>query len=59
MQCIKSISEDRCSLSEEDLKILNETMILLRNLKKKKGKTNKQILEAVVKVVVSITKFFR
>lgn len=56
---INAITEDRCSLSEEDVKILNEALFLLQNLKRKKGKTNKDILQVVVKVIELLSKFFR
>ncbi|TSA32804.1 MAG: hypothetical protein D4R64_15300 [Porphyromonadaceae bacterium] len=56
---IKSITENRCSLSEEDINILDEALTLLQNLKRKKGKTNKDILEVVVKTVELLAKFFK
>ena len=59
IQSIDTITENRCSLSEEDLKILNEALTLLQNLKRKKGKTNKDILKVVVKVVELLSKFFK
>jgi len=55
---IHSIKESQCSLSEKDVKILNEALSILQNLKKKKGKTNEQILIEVVKIVELLTKFF-
>lgn len=55
---INVIIENRCSLSEEDVTILNEALALLQNLKRKKGKTNKEILETVVEVVVLLSRFF-
>jgi hypothetical protein len=59
VQSIELITKNRCSLSEEDVKILNEALTLLQNLKRKKGKTNKEILQTVVKVVELLSKFFR
>jgi hypothetical protein len=59
IQSIKTISEDRCSLSDEDVKILNEALALLQNLKRKKGRTNEETLEVVVKVIELLSKFFR
>ncbi|MFA5816468.1 MAG: hypothetical protein WC865_12700 [Bacteroidales bacterium] len=56
---IETITENRCSLSEEDIKILDEALTLLQNLKRKKGKTNKDILEVVVKTVELLAKFFK
>ncbi len=59
IQGINTIIENRCSLSEEDVKILNEALILLQKLKRKKGKTNKDILLVVVKTVELLSKFFK
>ena len=59
IQSIELITKNRCSLSEEDVKILNEALTLLQNLKRKKGKTNKDILQVVVKTVELLSKFFR
>jgi hypothetical protein len=56
---IKTISEDRCSLSEEDVKLLNEALVLLQNLKRKKGRTNEETLMVVVRVIELLTKFFK
>lgn len=55
---INSVIENRCSLSEEDVKILNEALQLLTDLKRKKGKTNKDVLLIVVQVVEVLTRFF-
>ncbi len=54
---LQSVIENQCSLSESDLIIINESLEILRNLKRKKGKTNEQILCEVVKVVELLTKF--
>ena len=55
---IQGITQNRCSLSDEDLNILNEAILLLHKLRRKKGKTNKDILFVVVKVVELLSKFF-
>ncbi len=55
---IQTIAENQCSLSEQDLIVLNEALSNLQNLKKKKGKTNEQVLMEVVRVVELLTKFF-
>ncbi len=55
---ITTIIENRCSLSEGDFLILNEAVNLLKNLKRKKGKTNEQIIRAVVQVVELLSNFF-
>jgi ElaB/YqjD/DUF883 family membrane-anchored ribosome-binding protein len=59
IQGIETVIESRCSLSDKDLLILNEALNLLKNLKKKTGKTNEQILQTVVEVVVLLSKFFK
>ncbi len=59
IQGVETVIENRCSLSDKDLLILNEALNLLKNLKKKKGKTNEQILQVVVEVVVLLSKFFK
>ena len=59
IQGIETVIESRCSLSDKYLLILNEALNLLKNLKKKKGKTNEQILRTVVEVVVLLSKFFK
>ena len=55
---IETIIKNRCSLSDKDLIILNEALSLLKELKRKKGKTNEQILQVVVDVVVLLSRFF-
>ncbi|HKC67169.1 MAG TPA: hypothetical protein VKG26_02990 [Bacteroidia bacterium] len=55
---ITSIVESQCSLSEQDLIVLNEALKRLQFLKQKKGKTNEQIRIEIAKVVVLLTKFF-
>ncbi len=59
IQSIETVIENRCSLSDKDLLILGEALNLLKSLKKKKGKTNEQILQVVVDVVVLLSKFFK
>lgn len=59
IQGINTITENRCSLSDKDVKILNEALALLKNLKRKKGKTNEDILELVVRVVDLLSQFFK
>jgi hypothetical protein len=59
IQSINTIAENRCSLSDEDVRILNESLIILKNLKKKKGKTNENVLTLVVTVVDLLSCFFK
>ena len=56
---IDFVIKNRCSLSDEDIKVLQEALDLLQGLKKKKGKTNKEILEVVIKTVELLSKFFK
>jgi predicted DNA-binding protein len=58
IQGITVIAESQCSLSEQDRVVLNEALERLQNLKRKKGKTNEQILQEFVKVIELLTKFF-
>jgi len=56
---INDIIKSRCSLSDEDVKILSETLGQLQILERKKGKTNEETLETVVKIVELLAKFFK
>jgi ABC-type phosphate transport system auxiliary subunit len=58
IQVITTITKNQCSLSEQDLSVLNEASEKLQALKRKKGKTNEQILQELVKAVELIIKFF-
>jgi ABC-type phosphate transport system auxiliary subunit len=58
IQSIETIRKSQCSLSEEDLKVLNEALEILVVLKRKKGRTNEQVLTEIVKVVELLSKFF-
>jgi hypothetical protein len=55
---ISSITESQYSLSENDLTVLNEALQRLQFLKRKKGKTNKQLRDEIVKITVLITEIF-
>ena len=55
---VKVITESQCSLSEQDIIILEEVLHRLQFLKRRKGKTNKQILDEIAKVIVLLTRFF-
>ena len=59
IQNVASITESQCSLSETDLIVLNEALERLQFLKRKKGKTNEQIRDEIVKVVALLVKFFK
>ena len=58
IQSIKIIAESQCSLSEQDNYVLNESLKRLQSLKRKKGKTSKQILKEFAKVVELLNSFF-
>lgn len=58
IQGITVIAENQCSLSEQDRVVLNEALKRLQILKRKKGKTNQQILQEIAKVIELLTKFF-
>lgn len=55
---VQTIIKSQCSLSEQDFEILNEALVKLQSLKKKKGRTNEQVLIEVVKIVELLAKFF-
>lgn len=55
---IKTITENQCSLSKQDLNVLDEALKSLQVLKQKKGATNEQILNEVVKVIGHLNQFF-
>lgn len=58
IQSIVSITRSQCSLSEKDLIVLNEALVRLQFLRRKKGRTNKQIQEEIAKSVELIVEFF-
>ena len=59
IQGIKTITENRCSLSETDLKVLTKVLAQLNELKRKKGRTYEQTLQCVVDVIALLSKFFQ
>jgi ABC-type phosphate transport system auxiliary subunit len=58
IHCVASITQSQCSLSEQDLIVLNEALERLQFLKRKKGKTDKQIQAEIAKTVELLIKFF-
>jgi len=58
IQSVIAITESQCSLSEQDINVLNEALLRLQKLKQKKGKTNEQILNEVAEVIELLIKFF-
>ena len=59
IQSIASITKSQCSLSEQDLTVLNEALERLQFLKRKKGKTNVQIHNEIAQIVALLVKFFK
>ncbi|MDO6434801.1 hypothetical protein Q4E93_29585 [Flavitalea sp. BT771] len=58
IRSIAVITQNQCSLSETDLKVIAEVSSRLQLLKKKKGKTNEQICQEIVNVVLLLIRFF-
>lgn len=54
---INTVTKNRSSYSDDDLKTLNEVLELLEDLKKKKGKTNKLLLDKAALVVELLSKY--
>ncbi len=59
IETVNEVIKNRYSLSDEKLKILRDALTHLLHLKKKKGKTNEQILNEVVEIVCLLTKVFK
>ena len=59
IQGIETIKKSQCSLSEDDFNVLDEALEMLLILKRKKGKTNEQILREIVKIVQLLSTFFK
>jgi hypothetical protein len=55
---IASITKSQCSLSETDVKVVDEAVTRLQSLKRKKGKTNEQIRQEINAVVFLIINLF-
>ena len=58
IKSIASITQSQCSLSDSDLIVVKEALERLQCLKRKKGKTNEQIRDEIVKVIVLLIVFF-
>lgn len=52
-----SVTKSRCSLSDEELNFFNEALLTLQKLRRKKGKTNKEILSIVSPIVERLSQF--
>lgn len=58
IRSVVSITQNQCSLSEMDIKVLNEALERLRFLRRKKGKTNEQIRNEIARVAELLVMFF-
>ncbi|MDR0803062.1 hypothetical protein [Fluviicola sp.] len=56
--CLQAVIENQCSLSDQDLLILNEALKKLQILRNKKGKTNKELRKEVQKIVELFARYF-
>jgi ABC-type phosphate transport system auxiliary subunit len=54
---INFIAQSQCSLSGQDVEVLNEALERLQLLKKKKGKTNGQIRKEIELVFELLVRF--
>jgi len=59
IRAIRAVLKNRCSLSDEDVNLLDEAIVHLQNMRNRKGKTNKDILETGVEVIELLAKFFK
>jgi hypothetical protein len=58
IQLVEAIAQNQCSPSDDDRDVLNEVLERLRVLKRKKGKTNKQIQAELEKITVLLIIYF-
>jgi len=58
IRSLTAITQSQCSLSEQDRQTAAEAISKLQLLKKKKGKTNEQIRQEIVQVILLLIKFF-
>ena len=58
IQIVEAIAQNQCSPSDDDRNVLNEVLERLRILKRKKGKTNKQIQAELEKITALLIIYF-
>lgn len=58
IQLVEAIAQNQCSPSDGDRDVLNEVLERLRILKRKKGKTNKQIQAELEKITALLIIYF-
>jgi hypothetical protein len=56
--CVESIIRNRCSLLDEDRRLLSEVIVLLKKYKREQGEGKAANELLVVKAVELLTKFF-
>lgn len=56
---IRTVLKNRCSLSDEDVSLLTGAVTHLQQMRSKRGKTNKDLLETGVDVIELLVKFFK
>lgn len=56
---VREIAKSQCSPSAQDLKLLEEAIMKLELLKRKKGRTNKELHRESVAVIEVLLTFFK
>ena len=59
IEILQTIKKNQCSLSEEDDLVFDEKFSKLELLRRKKGKTNEQILTEFVKIAELLPEFLK
>ena len=59
IRILQIIKKNQCSHSEEDPRVLDEAIIRIELLRKKKGKTNEQIMTEFVKIAELLPNFLK
>ncbi len=58
IQGIRSITENRCSFSDEDVKLLEECIVELEKLKSKRKSSPRYIQRSTLRIVELLLRFF-
>lgn len=58
IQGIESITQNRCSLSDEDCNLLQEVVVILKRYKRERSGGNTASLLFIVRAVELLSKFF-
>ena len=58
IQCIESVIKNRCSLLDEDRKLLEEVVVVLKKHRRKWTSRDSTSLILIVKAIELLTKFF-